>query len=389
VEEAAAEAAAAPAARSAEPAARSAEPAVSAAGSAEPATAPQPDEGPARSQSAAVSGPAVVAPAGPVAPEVTAVMRPSGDERTMIVTPAKTAAEQTGTEPPQVGGAGKADAAESGAGKADAAESGAGKADAAERIEPGEPREPGTPLRSASAVRDALLRTVRWPWLLAAAVLAILVVAFVALPRGGNSDKAHTPSAPTPKPSASSAAAVAPPGASKGGQSAGPGGGAAEGSAGAPAQPTPAAPVMLAGWNMYNDPTGFSVAAPDGWSVSHEGTILYFRDPNAGRIFGIDQTDHPNGDPAADWKEKRNYRVSAGDFPGYQEVGIRSVNYWKSCADWEFSYDRGGGRTHAINRGFVTSDHQAYGIWWSTPEASWQDNLKYFELITSTFKPKP
>jgi hypothetical protein len=37
----------------------------------------------------------------------------------------------------------------------------------------------------------------------------------------------------------------------------------------------------------------------------------------------------------------------------------------------------------------VTSDHQAYGIWWSTPESAWQDNLKYFQLITSTFKPKP
>jgi hypothetical protein len=286
----------------------------------------------------------------------------------MIVTPAKTSAEQTGGQPPPAAGPGRA--------------GGAGTADGAEKIERSVYGEP-----SPSATPGAPVRTVRRHWLLAvAAVLAILVVAGVALSRGGGgSNRANTPSAPTPKPPTSSSAGKAAPGSSSGGQSVAPGGPAD----GSPAPPAPAAPAMLPGWRMYTDPTGFSVAAPDGWAVAHEGSILYFRDPNGGRIFGIDQSNQPNGDPVADWTDQRNRRVPAGDFPGYQEVGIRSVNFWKACADWEFSYDRGGGRTHAINRGFVTSDHQAYGIWWSTPEASWQDDLKYFELIMSTFKPKP
>jgi len=37
----------------------------------------------------------------------------------------------------------------------------------------------------------------------------------------------------------------------------------------------------------------------------------------------------------------------------------------------------------------VTSDHQAYGIWWSTPEGQWNDDYRYFDLITKTFQPKP
>jgi len=139
---------------------------------------------------------------------------------------------------------------------------------------------------------------------------------------------------------------------------------------------------------MYTDPTGFSVAAPVGWNVSREGTILYFRD-NTGIVLGIDQSNQPHMDPVADWTSQRDRRVPAGDFPGYQEIGIHAVNYWLACADWEFTYNRGDGRTHAINRGFVTSDHQAYGIWWSTPDATWQQNFRYFELITQTFKPKP
>jgi hypothetical protein len=140
---------------------------------------------------------------------------------------------------------------------------------------------------------------------------------------------------------------------------------------------------------MYTDPSGFSFAKPDGWTISQEGSIVYFREPNGGRVLGIDQTSTPHMDPVADWTNQRNARVPAGDFPGYQEIGIRAVNFWKACADWEFTYDRGGGRTHAINRGFVTSDHQAYGIWWSTPEAQWDASLPAFQLITSSFRPKP
>ncbi|MCW2640810.1 MAG: protein kinase [Dactylosporangium sp.] len=347
----------------------------SAAGPAARSAAPAAPSAPvAPSAPAAVSGPAVVAPAGSVAPEATVVIRPSTGERTAVVAPAKTSAEQTATQRPPAAVPARA--------------SGEVETGGVEKIDRARS---GEPLRSTSAARGALVRTVRRPWLLAAAaVVALLVVAIFALSRGGgSSDTAHTPSAKTTKPSTGSAVPAVPPGSSRGGQSAGPGGGPAEGAAGAPTQPTPAAPVMLAGWHMYTDPTGFSVAVPDGWTVSHEGTILYYRDPNSARIFGIDQSNQPNGDPVADWTDQRNRRVPAGDFPGYQEVGIRPVNYWKACADWEFSYDRGGGRTHAINRGFVTSDHQAYGIWWSTPESSWQDDLKYFELITSTFKPKP
>ncbi|MDT5037073.1 MAG: eukaryotic-like serine/threonine-protein kinase, partial [Micromonosporaceae bacterium] len=230
----------------------------------------------------------------------------------------------------------------------------------------------------------AAIGTVPRPWLLAAAVtvLVALIVALVALPDGGASKRnARAPRGPSPATGATSgapAAAVVPVPAPSTAPSAS--SSPTEGSSGVP---------LPAGWQMYTDSTGFSLAAPVGWNVQREGTILYFREPGGGRVLGIDQTDRPNMNPVADWTNQRNHRVPAGDFPGYQEIGIRSVPYFVACADWEFTYDRGGGRTHAINRGFVTSDHQAYGIWWSTPDSSWQDNLRFFNLITGSFKPKP
>jgi hypothetical protein len=121
--------------------------------------------------------------------------------------------------------------------------------------------------------------------------------------------------------------------------------------------------------------------------MSREGTILYFRD--ATHVLGIDQSPHPQWDPVADWTRQERARLSSGDFPRYQRIRIDRVQYWLACADWEFAYDTRGGRTHVVNRGFVTSDHQAYGIWWSTPDGQWANDFKYFDLITRTFQPKP
>jgi hypothetical protein len=149
---------------------------------------------------------------------------------------------------------------------------------------------------------------------------------------------------------------------------------------------TPSASTTLpAGWHWYHDPTGFTVAVADGWAVSRRDGIVYFSDPSDGRLLGIDQTDQPQWDPVADWTTQAAYRVAHGDFPGYQQIGIAPVAYHLTAADWEFTYDNHGVRTHVINRGAVFGQHQAYGFYWSTPDAQWAQNLPNFDLITATF----
>ncbi|HEY2674919.1 MAG TPA: hypothetical protein VGJ07_31700, partial [Rugosimonospora sp.] len=156
--------------------------------------------------------------------------------------------------------------------------------------------------------------------------------------------------------------------------------------------PPPSAPVtaagtvLPAGWYMFHDPTGFSVAVPDGWTLSHSGSIVYFHDPSGGRLLGIDQTNQPKSNPVADWTTQAQYRVAHGDFPGYQQIKIAAVPYHVAAADWEFTYNKDGVRTHVINRGAVFGPHQAYGFYWSTPDSSWTQNLPNFNLIMSTFQ---
>jgi hypothetical protein len=226
---------------------------------------------------------------------------------------------------------------------------------------------------------------------LAAVLLALLLIAGIALVLANRQTPARrNPTTAVPSAQVSSAGG--------GGGAASPAPTATAAATGpTTAQPTAGAappvqngvPVLPSGWHYYHDVTGFTVAVPDGWSMFRRDGIVYFKDPNGRRLLGIDQTTQPKMDPVADWQAQERYRVSRGDFPGYQRIGIRHVDYHVTAADWEFRYDDHGVRTHVINRGAVFNAHQAYGFYWSTPDNQWATNFANFTLIVNTFQGKP
>ncbi|WP_030442142.1 serine/threonine-protein kinase [Actinoplanes subtropicus] len=206
-------------------------------------------------------------------------------------------------------------------------------------------------------------------------VVALLAVAAtVVVARGGRSGKGQ---AIAPAPSSLGASAVVST-AARPTASAGPS---------TPMPPTsPAGERPPTGWIDYHDPTGFSVYVPKGWTRSQRGSIVYFR--GAGRVLGIDQTTHPNMNPVADWRGKAGYRVAHGDFPGYREIRIEAVKYFVKAADWEFTFDGSRARQHVNNRGVVVNDHQAYGIYWQAPDASWGSAYADLQLVFGSFRPR-
>ena len=211
-----------------------------------------------------------------------------------------------------------------------------------------------------------LLRSKRRGAVLTAAVIGLVVLLLVWLAPRSPSQVARSvstptnPAAPAPSPSPTGPATPA---------------------------PSPAPLVLPAGWHMYVDVTGFSVAVPVSWTVSRKGSIVYFDEPGPGRLLGVDQTDEPQWDPVADWRGKESYRVARGDFPSYRRVRLEAVDYFLKAADWEFTYVRDGVRLHVNNRGFITSQHQAYGMWWSTPDSQWERYLADLQLIQRSFRP--
>ncbi|MFG1603146.1 serine/threonine-protein kinase [Actinoplanes sp. NPDC049265] len=221
------------------------------------------------------------------------------------------------------------------------------------------------------------------PVVAAAVVLLLLagVVVWITTRDDGSAPPAAAPSGTAPS-------AAAPPAAPSG---AAPSPSAPSAPPGGPAQsPTATATTKTAagppkGWHKYTDPTGFSLYVPDGWTRSKEKSMVYFR--SKGHVLGIDQTDTPAPDPVADWQGKAEYRRNRGDFPGYRQIHIRSADYFVKAADWEFTFSRSGVRQHVNNRGFITSKHQAYGIWWQTTDSDWTGARDDLDVIFKSFRP--
>lgn len=168
----------------------------------------------------------------------------------------------------------------------------------------------------------------------------------------------------------------------------------------APEQPAPEAPEVPApdggaagpsaevpdGMERYTDPTGFSVAVPQGWQAERDGPRVYLRDPASSAYLLVDQTDSPAADPVADWRQQEP--AVAERLENYERLGaIEPVEFrgWEA-ADWEFVFGPGQG-THVLNRNVITAPDQAYALYWSVPSARWEELLPVHEQVVASFSP--
>ena len=241
---------------------------------------------------------------------------------------------------------------------------------------------PDVPPPAAPATSPRRRRTRRR--VLAAAAVVLVVVAAVLAWAALRPDRQNTtaagpsahPSAPRARatPSAATASPSPEPRPSRAPSSATTGGGRA---------------AVPAGYRWYEDPSGFGVAIPRSWSVRREGPggrFVYAQDPHSARYLLVDRTDAPKADPVADWR-----RQEAARAPGmrdYHRIRIEAVDYFQRAADWEFTYTMDQvGPVHVVNRGFVTSPHHGYALYWLTPADEWQAGQDELAVFRETFRP--
>ncbi|GIH74142.1 serine/threonine protein kinase [Planobispora longispora] len=155
--------------------------------------------------------------------------------------------------------------------------------------------------------------------------------------------------------------------------------------------PTPSAPPdreIPAGWKLHEDPLGFSVAVPRGWTVRRFAgrDRVEFREPGSDRFLWIESTDDPEKDPVRHWEKVEEGGRAKNVWPGYERVAITSLTYLdRPAADWEFTFLRDEVPTHVLDRGFRTGEGTPYAIYWETPEDSW--DRTFFDRFTETFRP--
>ena len=146
--------------------------------------------------------------------------------------------------------------------------------------------------------------------------------------------------------------------------------------------------ALPAGFQRFTNSTGFSIGVPDGWPVSHVGHYVYVRDPaNSGIFLLIDQSDQPQPNALADWKQQAAARQNS--YPDYRLLRLQSISYPQAeqAADWEFTYDRGNVPVHILNRNVLANATHAYALYWSTPASDWSADYRYFQAFAATFRP--
>jgi hypothetical protein len=154
-----------------------------------------------------------------------------------------------------------------------------------------------------------------------------------------------------------------------------------------PATSSPSA-ALPAGYYRFTNSTGFSIGVPRGWQISHDGHYVYIRDPaNSGIFLLIDQSDQPQANALADWREQAANRQ--GTYPGYHLILLQSVRYPQAeqAADWEFTYNRNGVTVQVLNRNILANARHAYALYWSTPVSDWNAYYHYFQVFAATFRP--
>ncbi|MER0447764.1 serine/threonine-protein kinase [Streptomyces sp. Edi4] len=136
----------------------------------------------------------------------------------------------------------------------------------------------------------------------------------------------------------------------------------------------------------YKSDQGFSIGLPAGWAYkSTDDAGARFTGPDGQRLL-IGWTDTPKSNPVADWMNQESSMTRSG----YKRVKIAAVDYrgWPA-ADWEFTYDDSGTKYHTVDRGFVVSTKQGYGIMFSAKDDAWSkpETQQTLAALFATFQP--
>lgn len=149
-------------------------------------------------------------------------------------------------------------------------------------------------------------------------------------------------------------------------------------------------PAARSGFRRVDDPAGFGVSVPDGWSGRDpQGDRIFFRSPDSLSRLGvrIDPGD-ASGDPYADLSAQDaggTGNSSTASYPGYQRVGLSATTFrGNPAALWEFTWSDGGTQRRSINMRYTAGGH-TYDFWVSGPDSASTTLRAAFDEAKSTF----
>jgi serine/threonine protein kinase len=144
----------------------------------------------------------------------------------------------------------------------------------------------------------------------------------------------------------------------------------------------------------FNSTAGFTMAVPDGWGVSTQGTGIIVEAPGGAAFLQINLTPHTFQDMIAEARYLAAVTQRQDKFPGYAGQIIRPINLRGGAgAAWAFTWlDPSLGRVRALDLMYDASTpngRQSYSLYLSSVAAAWTSNLGVFDEAMRTFRPSP
>ncbi|MEV1319518.1 protein kinase [Micromonospora arborensis] len=142
------------------------------------------------------------------------------------------------------------------------------------------------------------------------------------------------------------------------------------------------------GWTWHDDPAGFRIAAPVGWTRWTEGAVTCFREPDGARVLSV-EAGPARPDPMAYWQAEE-VRLTTGDplLTDYRKVDISAMDIFEGGAVWECGWENAAGeQVHSFRLLANTSARRSYIVSWLTKEFDWQVNAAYLPMIRQSFTP--
>jgi serine/threonine protein kinase len=155
-----------------------------------------------------------------------------------------------------------------------------------------------------------------------------------------------------------------------------------------PASPAAGGRTAPSGYHLAQDPSGFSVAVPDGFTRSPQGERVFYVSPGETFRLGIKVADPGAGGPLA--VMRRADADGPTTNPGYHDGQVTAMTHdGHPGALWEFSWNgfsAAEGPRHTYDLCWE-QDGRMYDVWVSAPVGKVSEAKEYFDVAVDTFAP--
>ncbi|MFE0099677.1 protein kinase [Streptomyces sp. NPDC059009] len=150
--------------------------------------------------------------------------------------------------------------------------------------------------------------------------------------------------------------------------------------------PRPSTPEAPDGYRVAQDPEGFMLAVPKGFTREQQGPRIFYVSPDGAFRIGVKEAAPQPGGPLA--VQRRSAAKGPANNPGYRGGSVTQTTHnGRPAALWEFSWDgftEKEGARHTVDLCWQEGGRM-YDVWVSAPVGKAAEGRRYFDTAVDSF----